>query len=202
MLKVHVQRGFTLIELMVGIAVFACLMAIGAPSFSTWIQNSQIRTAAEAIQNGIHLARVEAVRRNTSVRFQLIDTLTNACALSTSGRNWVVSLDPAAGACDAAPSADLAAPTAPRVIQSRAAGAGASRAVIAADQSSIVFNGLGRVTPVPGGNINIDITNPTGGACAAASGPMRCMRVVVSAAGQVRLCDPRFASSDAQGCGT
>lgn len=195
-----VERGFTLIELMVGVAVFGFVIAIGVPSFSTWIQNGQIRSAAEAIQNGIHLARAEAVRRNSSVRFQLTDTLTNTCALSQSGSNWVVSLDPAGGACNAAASADSAAPTAPRVIQSRAAGAGASRAVIAADQSSIVFNGLGRVTPVPGGNIDIDITNPTGGACAAASGPMRCMRVVVSAAGQVRLCDSRFAGSDAQGC--
>lgn len=200
MLKAQVRRGFTLIELMVGIAVFAFVMAMGAPSFSTWIQNGQIRTATEAIQNGIHLARAEAVRRNVPVRFQLTDTLTNACALSTSGSNWVVSLDAAAGLCNEAPSADLAAPTAPRVIQSRAGGEGSANAAIAADQSSIVFNGLGRVTPIPGGNININITNPTGGACAAASGPMRCMRVVVSAAGQVRLCDPRFASSDAQGC--
>ena len=200
MLKAHVQRGFTLIELLVCIAVFAALMAAGAPSFSTWMQNGQIRMTTEAIQNGIHLARAESVRRNTSVRFQLTDTLTNACALSTSGRNWVVSLDPAAGACDAAPSADSAAPTAPRVIQSRAGGEGAMHAVIAADQSSIAFNGLGRVTPVPGGNISINITNPAGGACAAANGPMRCLRVVVSAAGQVRLCDPRFASPDAQGC--
>jgi type IV fimbrial biogenesis protein FimT len=120
--------------------------------------------------------------------------------LSTSGSNWVVSLDSAVGACDAAPSADLAAPTAPRVIQARAGGEGSANAVVTADQSSVVFNGLGRVTPVPGGNININITNPSGGVCAAASGPMRCMRVVVSAAGQIRLCDPRFASPDPQGC--
>jgi type IV fimbrial biogenesis protein FimT len=200
MLKNKPARGVTLIELMVGIAVFAFLMMAAAPSFSTWMQNGQIRTATEAIQNGIHLARAEAVRRNMPVRFQLTDTLTSTCALSTSGSNWVVSLDSAAGACNATPTADLATPTAPRVIQVRAGGEGSGNAVIAADQSSIVFNGLGRVTPVPGGNISINITNPSGGTCAAASGPMRCMRVVVSAAGQVRLCDPRFASSDAQGC--
>lgn len=200
MLKAQIERGVTLIELMVGLAIFAFLLMIGAPSFATWIQNGQIRTSTEAIQNGIQTARAEAVRRNMPVRFQLTDTLTSACALSTSGSNWVVSLDSAVGACDAAPSADLAAPTAPRVIQVRAGSEGSANAVVAADQSSIVFNGLGRVTPVPGGNININITNPSGGTCAAATGPMRCMRVVVSAAGQIRLCDPRFASTDAQGC--
>jgi type IV fimbrial biogenesis protein FimT len=200
MLKAQIERGVTLIELMVGLSIFAFLLMMGAPSFATWIQNGQIRTATEAIQNGVQIARAEAVRRNMPVRFQLTDTLTNACALSTSGSNWVVSLDSAVGACDAAPSADLAAPTAPRVIQARAGGEGSANAVVTADQSSVVFNGLGRVTPVPGGNININITNPSGGVCAAASGPMRCMRVVVSAAGQIRLCDPRFASPDPQGC--
>jgi type IV fimbrial biogenesis protein FimT len=65
-----------------------------------------------------------------------------------------------------------------------------------------MFNGLGRVTPVPAGNITIDVTNPTGGTCAtiATPAPMRCLRVVVTAGGQVRLCDPAFASTDPQGC--
>ena len=190
------QRGFTLIELMVGLAIFAFLLAMGAPSFSTWVQNGQIRTATEAVQNGLQLARAEAVRRNMPVRFQLTNTLTSACALSTSGSNWVVSLDSPVGACDAAPTADLAAPTAPRIIQVRASSEGTANAVIASDVSNVVFNGLGR----PSSAMSINITNPTGGACAAATGPMRCLRVIVSAGGQIRLCDPRFASTDPQGC--
>lgn len=199
MLKRTMELGFTLIELMVGLAIFAFLMVMGAPSFATWVQNSHIRTATEAIQNGIHLARAEAVRRNMPVRFQLVDNLTVSCALSTSGRNWVVSLDSAAGNCDASPTADLAAPTTPRIIQVRAGSEGSANAVVAADQSSITFNGLGRATGASATTVNI--TNPTGGSCYLASGPMRCMRIVVSAAGQVRLCDPFISlSSDAQGC--
>jgi type IV fimbrial biogenesis protein FimT len=184
---------------MVAITIMAILMLVGIPSFSTWSQNSQIRTSAEAIQNGLHLARTEAVRRNTPVIFQMTSTLTNACALSTSGSNWVVSLDSAVGSCSASPSADLATPVAPRIIQARAGTDGSKNAVVAAGQSSITFNGLGRVTPVPAGNININISNTTGGACSP-TGPMRCMRIVVSPAGQVRLCDPQLASTDAQGC--
>ena len=60
MLKRTMELGFTLIELMVGLAIFAFLMVMGAPSFATWVQNSHIRTATEAIQNGIHLARAIA----------------------------------------------------------------------------------------------------------------------------------------------
>jgi len=192
---------------MVGIAIVAILFSLAAPSFSTWIQNTHIRTAAEAIQNGVMLARAEAVRRNSTVRFQLTDTLDNSCALSTTGTNWVVSQDDPTGAC-ASPIPDPSdtAPAAPRIVQTRAGAEGSRNALVAAGQSTIIFNGLGRQSPVPPQvipvTVNIDISNPIGGDCAALGGPMRCLRVVVSPGGQVRMCDPAFVFSDTypQGC--
>jgi type IV fimbrial biogenesis protein FimT len=165
------------------------------------MQNSQIRTATDAIQNGLQLARGEAVRRNTTVRFQLTDTADNSCVLSTSGRNWAVSLDNVAGACATTAWDEVTAP-AVRILQARPGAEGTRNAVVAASQSLVMFNGLGRVTPVPAANITIDVTNPTGGTCAtiATPAPMRCLRVVVTVGGQVRLCDPAFASTDPQGC--
>ena len=192
-------RGFTIIELMVGVALMATLMLIAAPNFSTWLQNTQIRTAAEATLNGLHLARAEAVRRNTPVIFQMTSTLDNSCALSTTGTNWVVSLDPVAGSCGTAPSADLATPGAGRIVQVRASGDGSKNATIQASQSSITFNGLGRPTTA---GMTVAIRNPTGGSCAP-TGPMRCMQVAVSSMGQVRLCDPQAPSAlsgNPQGC--
>lgn len=190
----------TLIELMVGIAIVAVLFAAAAPSFTVWIQGAKIRTAAEAAQNGMNLARAEAVRRNTTVRFQFTTTLDNNCALSTSGTNWVVSQDDPTGACASAiPDPSDTNPPAPRLIQTRPGASGTQNVIVAADQSTVIFNGLGRVTPVPPGNVNINISNPTGGTCAPA-GPMHCLRVVVSPGGQVRMCDPVFALPDPQGC--
>jgi type IV fimbrial biogenesis protein FimT len=194
--RLRLQLGVTLIELMVGIAVFAILLVAAMPSFTAWMQNSQIRVAADAIQNGLQMARGEAIRRNTTVRFQMTDTSDNSCALSVSGKNWVVSLDDATGLCASAASDTVA----PRLIQMRPSTEGTPNAVVAADQASIVFNSLGRVIPVPAADININVTNPTGGDCATAAGPMRCLRVVVSTGGQVRMCDPGFASTDPQGC--
>ncbi|HJV61394.1 MAG TPA: GspH/FimT family pseudopilin [Albitalea sp.] len=202
MLSPRCQAGFTLIELMVALTVMALLLLLGAPSFSTWLQNSQIRTASEAMANGLQVARAEAVRRNAPVRFQLTDKLDNSCVLSSAGRNWIVSLDDVTGACGLAPSADLAAPTPPRIVQKRAAGDGTPNAEVAAADaagtaiSAITFNGLGRASTAA----NINITNTHGGDCAASNGPMRCMRVAVSAGGQIRLCDPKFSSSDPLGC--
>lgn len=201
MLKHARQTGFTIVELMVGIALLAILLAMGGPSFASWLQNSQIRNASEALKDGIQLARAEAVRRNAQVRFELVDSLTSACALSAAGPNWIVSMDGAVGSCDSTNMADAAMPAAPRVIQSRAASDGSPNAVVAANATSIMFNGLGRVTPTPGGDITIDVTNPNGGACADSSGPMRCLRIVVGAGGQVRMCDPRTSfNGTSEGC--
>ena len=97
------QRGLTMIELMIGLTIFTMLLLLGAPSFSAWIQSSHIRNSAESIQNGLTLARAEAVRRNVTVNFQLVDTLTSSCVVSTSGGNWVVSRGNAAAHHDHAP---------------------------------------------------------------------------------------------------
>ncbi|MFM9968988.1 MAG: GspH/FimT family pseudopilin [Burkholderiales bacterium] len=190
------SRGATLIELIIGMVIIGMLVAMGLPTFSTWLQNTQIRTTAEAIQNGLSLARSEAVNRNTSVRFQLTSTLDNTCSLSSSSANWVVSLDDPESKCATAASET----TTPRIIQIRGSNEGTTNAVVAATQNTISFSGLGRVTPVPAGNVTIDVSNPSGGTCASASGKMRCLRVVVSPGGQVRMCDPKFTSTDPQGC--
>ena len=201
MLSRCAQRGFTIVELMIGLVLLGIVLAIGGPSFATWMNNLQIRNMSEGMLNGLQLARAEAVRRNSQVRFQLVDSLTAACALATAGPNWIVSMDSAVGDCASANMADAAVPAAPRVVQSRSSNDGSRSAVVAASQSSVVFNGLGRVTPTPLADITIDVTNPTGGACSSASGPMRCLRIVVGVAGQIRMCDPRASfNGTSEGC--
>lgn len=198
----HNQRGVSMIELLIGLTIIGILAAIGVPALSSWLQNGQIRVAAESIQNGLQLARAEAVHRNSRVRFQLTTTTDNTCALSTANSNWVISLDdptdPAisVGLCASTPSDTVA----PRIIQKRPGTEGSRNAVVAATQSTFTFNGLGRLT---GAADTIAISNPTGGACAtiaAPNGPMRCLNVVVTTGGQVRMCNPAKASTDPQGC--
>lgn len=185
-------RGMTLIELMIGVAILAFLLMLAGPGFARWLQSSQIRTATEALQNGLHLARGEAVRRNQSVRFQLTTTLDNGCALSATARNWVVSMDDPTGKCATGPNDTLD----PRILQMRPAGDGSPNAAITADAASVTFNGLGRATAAR----TIDISNPSGGTCAEATGPMRCLRILVTPAGQVRMCDPARPTTDPQSC--
>jgi type IV fimbrial biogenesis protein FimT len=186
------QAGVSLIELLIGLAIMGLLIMIGLPNMAIWLNNSQIRTAGESVLAGLTLARTEAVRRNQIVRFQLVNNLTSGCAVSTSGANWVVSLDNTTGACDAAPS-EVAAP---RIVQKRSGSEGTQSAVVAATTAGVVhFNGLGRVTS-PGGAANmtqVAISNPVGGACEnpdGSGGPMRCLRINISVGGDARMCDP------------
>jgi type IV fimbrial biogenesis protein FimT len=193
------QAGVTLLELMIALALMAMLMFFAVPSFSLWIQNTQIRGAGEAVLNGLQLARAEAVRRNTLVRFQLTSTLDAACALSAAATNgpanWVISLADPTASCNTTPS-DI---NAPQIIQVRSSREGSTNAVVNAGQNPVVFNALGRVTPIPAANITIGVSNPGGGVCAP-GGPMQCLNVVVTSAGMVRMCNPNLAATDPQGC--
>lgn len=204
-IAVRRQRGFNLIELGVVLSIVAFLMLMGAPTFGEWIRNSRIRATAEAVQLGLQTAKAEAVSRNARVRFQLTTTLGNDCAVDRTGTNWVINMDPmseadrVAGACATPPNPNV--PDAdPGILQTRSAGEGSQGIQVAASADSIVFTGLGRIFPVPADVISYDITNAAGGNCLADGGTIVCLRVLVSPAGQIRMCNPNFPAGDPQGC--
>jgi len=182
------QSGVSLIETLIGMAIVVIVLAAGAPSFSTYLQNSQIRNAAESLQNGLSLARAEAARRNTNVQLVL-----------GTGSAWTVGCTTADASCpasiqtrSAAEGSNNAAVTTSQVITSTNA-----LAASAAFTTALSFNGFGKASTLPPGNSALfDITNPTGGTCASAGGTMRCLRVVVSAGGQIRMCDPKLTATN------
>jgi len=187
------QTGLSIIELMIGVVILGFTLMTAVPSFSDWMRDAQIRSTAESVHSGLQFARTEAVKRNAAVRFQLTDTLTSACALSTAGTNWLVNLSSSttpAGQCNVAPSDTVT----PFVLQSSPAGSNGSRVAVTASQAVVSFNGLGQQTAsttpaTPVAQVTIDVA-PTQGTCLADGGTARCLRVVVSPSGQSRVCDP------------
>lgn len=197
------QRGLSMIELMVTLTLAAILMAVAAPAFSTWMQNSRIRVTAEAVLAGLQYAKSEATSRNSPVRFQLTSSLDNTCEVSRSGTNWVVDMvdadaasDGVAGRC-ATPPSDT---DAPRILQTRSSREGSGTATVLASADDLVFNGLGRLTPTPNAVISIDIGASDTDQCAARGGDLTCLRVLISPAGQLRMCNPVFPAGDPQAC--
>ena len=165
--------GFSLIELLIGMTIMAVVIAIGMPSYSAWIQNTRIRTAAESIQNGLQVARAEAVKRNVSVQFVLSD-----------GAAWLVGCETVNSAC-------------PAIIQSRTAGEGSSGDITLATDaaSTIVFNNLGAVNASPTPFTRVDVDSSV----AAADRPLR---ITIGVGGNIRMCDPSttLSSTDPRKC--
>jgi len=176
------SRGFTIVELLVTITVLGIVLMLGLPNMSAWLQNTQIRTSAEAMVSGLQLARTEALRRNRQARFNVVDTLDAGCNLIATGGSWVVSMADPSGKCDVEPS-DIDDPF---IVQKRSGQDSSQNVAVSATSNTVLFNGLGSA----GAPVQFALTNPSGGTCQQSGGTMRCLQINVSASGSVRMCDP------------
>ncbi len=61
------NKGLTMLELMITLAVATILIASAAPSFRESIQNTRLVTQVNELQTALSLARSEAVKRNENV---------------------------------------------------------------------------------------------------------------------------------------
>jgi len=90
--------GFTLIELIITLAVLGIVLAFGVPAFNGVIENSRVTTQANTLLGAVNYARSEAVKRGETVSLQ-----------SEAGgfdRGWCVILGPLDG-CQNARDNDL-----------------------------------------------------------------------------------------------
>lgn len=61
------KKGFTLVEMLLVIAILAVLAAIGMPNLSIFILNNRVKSASFDIYSTLIYARSEAITRNGSV---------------------------------------------------------------------------------------------------------------------------------------
>lgn len=183
------QRGVSLIEIAVVLAILALLLTQAVPTYSTWLRNTQIRTAAESMQNGLQLARAEAIRRNRSVQFVLVDA---------PATGWTVGcVNPVdGGTADVEDPGDCLA-----TIQARASADGSERSRVAAVPAGariVTFDSIGRVRTNADASpalTRIDLTDPD-----LDPAQVRPLRVTIDAGGGIRMCDPALPPSDPRAC--
>lgn len=63
-------KGFTLVELLVAIAVFLILITLAVPAFTRTIQSSRADTEVGDLQRAINFARLEAINRGVTTRLR------------------------------------------------------------------------------------------------------------------------------------
>ena len=82
------QSGFTLIELMVTLAVAGILMSIAIPNYQTFILNSRITAQANEFMAAVGLTRSEAIKRATKISICKSANTTVALPTCTTSGNW------------------------------------------------------------------------------------------------------------------
>lgn len=204
--------GFTLLELIITITLLGLLVALSFPSFTSWIRNSQTRTAAEALQIGLRTAQAEALRRNR--RVVLFFTNDNPA------KNFDIATHPATDAAPLATGKNWALQTAPdpwgdaQYITGGALAEVSSTVAFSGGPTALCFNSNGRLVDAAAGASGSAVTGLSGTACTAgvttinagqatARSGDRSLRVVVQLGGQIRMCDPNrpaLSSASPEGC--
>lgn len=168
-------KGFSLVEIMVGVAIIGVVTATALPSFSEWIRNVRIRSAAEAVLAGVQVARTEAIRRNTPVVFTLLPTV-DATLL------WRVGCVNVTATC-------------PASIHARPLREGGAMTVSfdAGADTQVRFDSFGRATNLAGvAAWNVESSDSYSGE--------RPQRILVDVGGASRVCDPYLSASVLGSC--
>lgn len=161
------QRGITLIEVCVAVAIGAVVLGTAAPKFRQFIDKQRLEGAAAQLSTDIRFARAESVMRNANLRLSVQSHGWGACYVVHSG---------AAGACDC--QADGTSVCGSDASAIRAAAFPASdRIALASNVSSIVFDPM-HGTSTPAGTFKLGLNG----------GPA--IQHTVNLMGRVRTCSP------------
>lgn len=87
------QSGFTLIELMVVLAIAVILITSAIPGFQSFIQNNRLSTTAHQFVTSINLARSEAVKRGKQVTMCKSNNSSSCTGNDGWEQGWIVFVD-------------------------------------------------------------------------------------------------------------
>jgi prepilin-type N-terminal cleavage/methylation domain-containing protein len=84
------NKGFTVIEVVVVMAIVAILSSIAIPGFSRWIPDYQLKNAARDLYSNLQLAKMTAVKENGVCRVEFDSSVSPGTYLIRSAANDVI----------------------------------------------------------------------------------------------------------------
>jgi type IV fimbrial biogenesis protein FimT len=171
----HHGDGFSLIELMVVLAIAAIILVIAVPNFTTLLDRQRLTTVANDLYGSVSYTRAEAIRRGSQVDLVPQDPTDWA-------KGWSVSIPAAAGASGGG---------APEIVYSRVAapkGLTISWNSTLVPGTSLSYDGTGRIRQAAGSGLAWQ-----GWWLLSMNGQQR--KLSINSIGRPRICDP-----DQTGC--
>ena len=125
-------KGFTLIELMIGLVVLGIMVSMAAPAFTQMMAQQRLRAASNELRMSMALARSEAVKRNAAiVLLPASGGWSNGWCVETTGKS----------SCSSSPIGSYVAQSSVSVSSRKEGGS--------SELSNVSFNLWGRATDCP-----------------------------------------------------
>jgi len=141
--RIRQEQGFTLIEMLIVVAIIGIASALAIPNYLVWQSRSELRQAVTEVQNQLLLARMAALSRNTpvTVAISIVNgTVPTTTTNAATGAQMLFSFS-----------------RLPHVVDLKVGPSATWTSVVAPTTASVSFNSMGMRSGGPGPTLNQEL---------------------------------------------